>query len=108
MMESLYPGSMMGGGTSYGWMMGAAGYRWMMGGPGNAPAWMSGSALPGFMMGTARDPGQVMGALFANAPGPRVTPADATRLGSQVPAGAAVSQAPHQVTFTGTFTVASS
>ena len=69
-------------------MMGSAGYRWMMGGAGSAPAWMSGSALPGFMMGTARDPGQVMGALFADAPGPRVTPADATRLGSQVPAGA--------------------
>ena len=102
MMGSLHPGSMMGGGTSYGWMMGTAGYRWMMGGPGSAPAWMSGSALPGFMMGTARDPGQVMGALLANAPGPRVTPADATRLGGQVPAGAAVSQARHQIIFVGT------
>ena len=62
---------MMDGGTSCnGWMMGTAGYRWMMGGLGNAPAWMSGSALPGFMMGTARDPGEVMGVPFANAPGP--------------------------------------
>ena len=42
------------------------------------------------------------GRAFANAPGPRVTPADATRLGGQVPAGAAVSQARHQIIFVGT------
>ena len=53
-------------------------------------------------MGTASDPGQVMEALFAGAPGPRVTPADATRLGSQVPAGATVSRARHEITCTGT------
>jgi len=34
-------------------------------------AWMRGSALPGFMMGTSRNPGEkIMGALFANAPVP--------------------------------------
>jgi rusticyanin len=101
-MRRLYPGSSgsMMGGTSYSWMMGGAGYRWMMGGLA-APAWMRGSALPGFMMGTSRDPGKIMGALFANAPGPRVSPASATRLGSQVPAGATVSRARHTVTFSG-------
>src|ERR1700683_1436570 len=93
-------GSMMGGG-SYGWMMGAVGYQWMMGGTA-APAWMRGQALPGFMMGTSTDPGQVMGALFANAPGPRVSAAQAARLGSQVPAGATLDRAANTITFTGT------
>jgi rusticyanin len=92
-------GSMMGG-TSYGWMMGGAGYRWMMGGLA-APAWMRGHALPGFMMGTTRDPGKIMGQLWANAPGPRVSPSQAATLGSQIPAGATVSRARHQVTFSG-------
>jgi rusticyanin len=101
MMGRLYgSGSMMGGG-SYGWMMGAVGYQWMMGGTA-APAWMRGQALPGFMMGTSTDPGQVMGALFANAPGPRVSAAQAARLGSQVPAGATLDRAANTITFTGT------
>jgi rusticyanin len=81
-------------------MMGGSSYGWMMGGPG-APAWMRGRALPGFMMGTARAPGKIMGELFAGAPGPRVTPAGATRLASQVPAGATVSRAQHTITFSG-------
>ena len=105
MMRRLSPGSsgtMMGGGTSYGWMMSGTGYRWMMGSLDDAPAWMTGTALPGFMMGTARDPGEVMGALFAAAPGPRVTPAGATRLGSQVPAGATVIRTRNEITFSGT------
>jgi hypothetical protein len=37
-----------------------------------------GRALPGFMMGTSRDPGKIMGTLFANAPGPQVSSWDAT------------------------------
>ena len=100
MMGGLYSGSsgMMGGTPSRGWMMGVSGYRWMTGGPAG-PAWMRGRALPGFMMGTARDPGAVMGALFANAPGPRVSPAQAARLGGQVPAGAVASRARHTITF---------
>jgi len=105
MMRRVYPGSsgtMMGGGTSYGWMMSGTGYRWMMGSLGAAPAWMSGTALPGFMMGTVRDPGEVMGALFAGAPGPRVTPAGAIRLGTLVPVGATVIRARNEITFSGT------
>jgi rusticyanin len=102
---------MMGSGTSSrGWMMGTTGYRWMMGGLG-APAWMRGQALPGFMMGTSTDPGKVMGALFADAPGPRVSPAGAARLGSQIPAGATASRAQNRITFSGTsirFTVLAS
>jgi hypothetical protein len=93
------PGSMMGG-TSYGWMMGGTGYRWMMGGLA-APAWMRGHALPGFMMGTSATPADHGIGLWANAPGSRVSPRQATTLGSQVPAGAAVSRARHQVTFSG-------
>jgi rusticyanin len=92
--------SMMGG--SYGWMMGGRGYAWMMGGTSSAPAWMRGSALPGIMMGTSHDPGQVMGALWADAPGPRVSPARAARLGNQVPAGASVDRAANRVSFSGT------
>jgi rusticyanin len=101
MMGRLYSGGSMMGGGSYGWMMGATGYQWMMGGTA-APAWMRGQALPGFMMGTSTDPGQVMGALFANAPGPRVSPAQAARLGSQIPAGATLDRAANRITFTGT------
>jgi rusticyanin len=105
MMRRLYPASgssgMMGGTSSRGWMMGESGYRWMMGGL-DAPAWMQGRELPGYMMGAARDPGTVMGALFAGAPGTRVSPAQAARLGSRIPAGATVSQAQHRITFSGT------
>jgi rusticyanin len=92
---------MMGGTSSRGWMMGATGYRWMMGGLG-APAWMQGHALPGFMTGSSRDPGKIMGELFANAPGPRVSPAEAARLGGQIPAGATASSAQNRITFSGT------
>jgi len=106
MMGSLQRGSSMMGGSSYGWMMGETGYRWMMGGT-SAPAWMRGSAVPGFMMGTAmtgtsHDPGKVMGALWANAPGARVTAAQAARLGNAVPAGASVDQAANRIAFSGT------
>jgi rusticyanin len=98
MMENLQGGSMMGG--SYGWMMGETGYRWMMGGT-SVPNWMRGEALPGFMMGTSTDPGEVMGALFANAPGPRVSPSKATQLGNEMPAGTTVDTARHRITFSG-------
>jgi rusticyanin len=101
MMGRLYGGGTMMGGGSYGWMMGATGYQWMMGGAA-APAWMRGSALPGFMMGTSTDPGQVMGSLFANAPGPRVGAARAAQLGNQVPAGATLGRAANRITFTST------
>jgi hypothetical protein len=93
-------GTMTGGTSSRSWMMGDSGYRWMMGGL-DAPAWMRGSALPGFLMGTSHDAGKVMGALFADAPGARVSPGQAARLGSQVPAGATVSDALHRITFSG-------
>jgi rusticyanin len=96
-LDSGSSGSMMGG-TSSGSMMGSQGYRWMMGGLA-APAWMRGHALPGFMTGSSGDAGKVMGTLFANAPGARVSPAQAVRLGSQVPAGATVSRGTHRITF---------
>jgi rusticyanin len=43
-----------------------------------------------------------MGALFAGAPGPRVSAAAAARLGSTVPAGATVNRAAREITFSGT------
>ena len=92
------PRSMMGGG-SYGWMMGQSGYAWMMGGA-NAPEWMRGQDVPGFMMGGETDPGSVMGRLFADAPGRRMSPSEATRLGSEVPAGATADRAANRLTFT--------
>ena len=115
MMGRLYSGlsgssGMMGGTSSRSWMMGGSGYRWMMGGL-DAPAWMCGQALPGAMMGTSSDPGKVMGALFANAPGAGVSPAEATRLGGQIPAGATASRTQNNITFSGTsvrFTVLAS
>jgi rusticyanin len=100
MMRGLYGGGSMMGGTNYGWMLGGAGYRWMMGGS-DAPAWMRGHVLPGFMMGTSRDPGTIMGDLWANAPGPRVSPAQAARLGSQTPANATIDRTANRITFTG-------
>jgi rusticyanin len=92
---------MMGGTSSRSQMMGSSGYRWMMGGLG-APAWMRGGTLPGFMMGgSSSDPGKVMGSLFADAPGSRVSAAEAARLGGQVPAGATASPTQNKITFSG-------
>jgi rusticyanin len=100
MMGRYYGGSMMGGSPSQ-WMMGAGGYRWMMGGA-SAPGWMRGGSPPGSMMGTTTDPGKIMGALWANAPGARVSPSQASQLGSQVPAGASINRAANTITFTAT------
>jgi rusticyanin len=93
-------GSMMGGtAISYGWMMGQAGYQWMFGGT-TAPGWMRGGQLPAAMMGTGTDMGQIMGRLWASAPGPRVSAAQAAAAGSQVPAGASIDRAAGTITFT--------
>jgi uncharacterized cupredoxin-like copper-binding protein len=91
------------GGSSYGWMMSRAGYQWVTGGTG-APGWMRGQDLPAFMMGgrAGTDPGTIMGTLFAGAPGPRVSPAQAQRLGGQVPAGASIDRSARTITFTTT------
>jgi rusticyanin len=110
MMSSYYgngSGSPMMGNSSYGWMMSEAGYRWMTGSGTASPGWMMGGTLPSAMMGTAMmgtgtGPGTIMGSLFANAPGPRVSPSQATALGSQVPVGAQVSKAASTVKFTTT------
>jgi rusticyanin len=98
MMGRFSSGSMMGG--SSGSMMGEAEYGWMMGGT-SAPGWMRGGSLPAYMMGTSTDPGKVMGALFADAPGPRVSPPAASRLGNETPSGATVDPADHRLTFSG-------
>jgi rusticyanin len=98
MMGRYYGGSMMGGSPGS-WMMGPTGYRWMLGGA-SAPGWMRGGSLPGSMMGTSTDPGKIMGSLWADAPGPRVSPQQASQLGSQVPAGATINRAANTITFT--------
>lgn len=90
-------GPMMGGGD--GWTANRAGYVWMMGGT-TAPEWMQGHHLPGFMMDGDPDPGTVMGRLFADAPGPRVSPSEATRLGEMVPSGATADPSGNRLTFT--------
>ena len=104
MMGRYFGGSMMGG--SRGRMMSPAGYRWMTGGTG-VPGWMRGGRFPAYMMGsgmmgtgTSADPGKFMGRLWADAPGPRVTPAQATRAGNQIPPGAHINQAARTITFT--------
>lgn len=100
MMNGSYGGgAMMGGGSFPGSMMTRAGYQWMTGGA-SAPGWMRGGTLPATMMGTSSDPGTVMGKLFAGAPGPRVSPARAQRLGSQAPARAGIDRASRTITFT--------
>ncbi|HEY5990261.1 MAG TPA: sulfocyanin-like copper-binding protein [Streptosporangiaceae bacterium] len=118
-MMGRYLGSGMMSGASYRWMMSPAGYKWMTGG-GAVPGWMHSTRLPGAMMGSGSmmgpgasgwarsmmgagsDPGKIMGRLWANAPGPRVTPGKATQLGNQVPAGAQVNQAKDAITFAAT------
>jgi len=100
MMSGYYGGSsMMGGSGNYQWMMGTAGYQWMFGGA-SAPAWMRGAVMPGSMMGADTDPGKYMGQLWANAPGPRVSPIQAVQSGSQIPAGAHVNAGTRTITFT--------
>jgi rusticyanin len=96
-------GTGMMGASSNGWMMSQAGYRWMTGN-GTSPGWMTG-ALPsammgGGMMGSDTDPGKIMGNLFAGAPGPRVSPAQAAALADQLPAGAEISKSGNTITFT--------
>ena len=104
MMGRYFGGSMMGGGAR-GWMMSPAGYRWMTGITG-VPGWMRGGHFPAFMMGsgmmgtgTSADPGKFMGRLWADAPGPRVTPAQATQAGNQIPPSADINQASRTITF---------
>jgi len=98
MMSRYYGGSMMGGSPGS-WMMSRQGYQWMMGGA-SAPGWMRGGRLPGsMMMSGTTDPGQIMGRLWADAPGPRFSAAQTIRLGSQVPAGASINRAANAVTF---------
>ena len=105
-----YSGGTMMGGSSSGWMMGQSGYTWMMGGA-SAPGWMSGGSLPNTMMGAGGDPGTIMGSLFANAPGPRLSASEATALGESVPSGAVAEASAHRLTFSGksvSFTVVAS
>jgi rusticyanin len=99
MMGRFQGGSMMGG--SSGSMMGTTGYRWMMGSTA-APEWMRGRSLPDYMMGSSSDAGEIMGRLFADEPGTRVSSSVAARLGNEIPAGATIDRADHEVSFTGT------
>lgn len=101
MMNGYYgAGNAMMGSSSRGWMMSRAGYQWMTGSVGASPAWMAGGSLPrAMMMGAGTDPGKIMGRLFTNAPGPRVSAGHAAVLGSQVPAGAKVSKADDTIRF---------
>lgn len=90
------PGMM---GNNYSWMLGQSGFAWMMGGS-RPPGWMAGGTLPRFVMGSSTDVGQVIGKLFAAAPGPRVTRSEAASLGNDVPVGATVNRAADRITFT--------
>jgi rusticyanin len=104
MMGRYFGGGSMMGGRSYRWMMSRTGYRWMTGING-VPGWMRGGHFPAFMMGggmmgTGADPGKLMGRLWACAPGPRFTPAQAVQAASQVPADAHINKAARTVTFT--------
>jgi hypothetical protein len=93
MMRGYFGGTM---GGAQRWIMGEARYRWRTGVNG-VPGWMRSRSLPGFMTGI--DPGTMMGRLWADAPGPRISPARAVRLGDQIPAGAEVNRATRIITF---------
>ena len=101
-MSSYYQSMMKdyGGSSTMGGSTGNTSYGWMMGGT-NAPGWMTGGTLSASMMGTSTNAGQVMGRLFANAPGTRVSAIEATRLGSHVPAGAIVDRTHNHITLSG-------
>ena len=71
---------------------------YMMGGS-NAPGWEQGAPFQGSMMGGSNAPGQIMGRLYANAPGPRITTSAAQALAQAVPAGAKISRSHGTVTF---------
>ena len=101
MMSGYYGSGTMMGGSPGGWMMSTAGYQWMTGGT-SAPGWMRGGTLPGSMMDTSTDPGKIMGSLWANAPGPRISAAQAAALGGRVPAGARIDRAANSITFAAT------
>jgi rusticyanin len=98
MMANYGGGSMMGG--SRGSTTADFSYAWMMGGT-KAPGWMDGGSLPAAMMGKSKDAGAVMGRLFANAPGDRVSLSAATELGYAHPANAIVDAKDHRITFSG-------
>lgn len=66
----------------------------------SAPGWMRGRSLLGFMMGSGTDPGRVMGSLWADAPGLRVSATQAGHLGAQTPSGATLDRAGNRITFT--------
>jgi rusticyanin len=97
---SSFGGSTMMGGSSNSMMSGTE-YRWMMGGA-SAPGWMRGGSLPGFMMGTSTDEGEVMGKLFANAPGSRVSTARTGRLSHEITAGETLDATHNRISFSGT------
>jgi uncharacterized cupredoxin-like copper-binding protein len=88
MMSRYYGGSTVMGGK-FGWMMDGL----------SAPAWMCSAHFPRVMMGSTTDVGQIIGRLWASAPGPRVSALQAVRDGGQVPAGATISQGTNTVTF---------
>jgi rusticyanin len=91
-------GSMMGG--PHGPAKGDPSLSWMMGGS-TAPGWMDGGSLPRAMMGTSKDAGSVMGRLFADAPGDRVSASAAAQLGNARPAHAIVDAKGHRIAFSG-------
>lgn len=104
MMGRYFSGGSMMGGNGYGWMMSPAGYRWMTGVDG-VPGWMRRNDFPASMMGSgplgaSTDMGKLMGRLWANAPGSRISPAHAARLSDQVPTGAHLNRAARTITFT--------
>lgn len=76
------------------------GHATMFGGA-DTPQWMIGGALPGpLMMGGSGDPGRAMGRWLANAPGPRISAQDATRLADQPPARAVIDRTRRRIVFT--------
>lgn len=93
------PATMTGGSGGSGSMMSPAGYQWMFGSA-TPPAWMRGAQPPATITGTGTDMGQIMGRLWADAPGPRVSTQQAARDANQIPAGAQINRAANTITFT--------
>ena len=81
---------------------GRYGYHPLAGGL-SAPGWMMGGSYGGAMMGNGGgDPGSVMGAVLARAPGPTLSHAAIDKLAVQVPANSIVNSRANTITFRGT------
>jgi uncharacterized cupredoxin-like copper-binding protein len=70
------------------------------GGHAHGGSHMQGGNMQGIAGGSGADIGKMLGQMYADAPGPRVSPAQAAWLGNEVPPAAVVNRTARTITFT--------